>query len=120
MAPGSKLAVKVLTKPEDGCQKAKKGDIVYVHYTGWTKKDGVKFDSSLDRKRPFDFPLGKGHVIKGWDQGVDGMCVGESRRLIIPSDLAYGERGAGGLIKPGASLVFDVELLRIGHMGDDL
>lgn len=95
------------------------GTEVLVHYTGWLYDEaapdnkGAKFDSSHDRRQPFDFPLGAGHVIKGWDQGVEGMKIGGQRTLIIPANLGYGARGAGGVIPPNATLVFDVELIAV-------
>ena len=98
--------------------EAKAGQTVRVHYTGWLfdagkpDKKGQKFDSSKDRNEPFDFPLGAGQVIKGWDEGVQGMKVGEKRQLIIPAKLAYGERSVGP-IPANSTLVFDVDLLRI-------
>jgi FKBP-type peptidyl-prolyl cis-trans isomerase FkpA len=100
-------------------KEATPGSMVYVHYTGWLhkplapKQRGKKFDSSLDRGEPLEFQLGAGRVIKGWDQGVAGMKVGGKRTLIIPSVLAYGKRGGGGLIPPDADLIFDVELVNV-------
>jgi len=102
-------------RPGDG-ETAEAGDIAVVHYTGWLHDEsapdnrGSKFDSSRDRGQHFEFPLGAGRVIRGWDQGVAGMQVGEVRELTIAPELAYGERGAGNLIPPGATLVFEVEL----------
>ena len=94
--------------------EAKTGKRVSVHYTGWLT-DGTKFDSSLDRGKPFSFTIGARQVIQGWDQGVAGMKVGGKRKLTIPPDLGYGARGAGGgLIPPNATLVFEVELLEVG------
>jgi FKBP-type peptidyl-prolyl cis-trans isomerase len=98
---------------------AEPGRVAVVHYTGWLHDaeaedgKGTKFDSSVDRGEPFRFPLGAGRVIRGWDEGVAGMRVGGKRQLVIPPDMAYGERGAGRLIPPGATLVFDVELLEL-------
>ena len=93
----------------DGAE-AKAGQTVSVHYTGWLT-DGKKFDSSVDRGQPFSFALGAGQVIKGWDQGVAGMKVGGKRKLTIPADLGYGARGAGGVIPPNATLLFEVDFL---------
>jgi FKBP-type peptidyl-prolyl cis-trans isomerase FkpA len=92
---------------------AASGQRVKVHYTGWLT-DGTKFDSSKDRDDPFVFPLGGGHVIKGWDEGVQGMKVGGTRLLTIPPALGYGSGGAGGVIPPNATLLFEVELLGLG------
>ena len=88
------------------------GQTVSVHYTGWLES-GKKFDSSVDRGQPLEFPLGRGNVIKGWDEGVGTMKVGGKRKLIIPAALGYGDRGAGGVIPPGATLIFEVELLAV-------
>ena len=92
--------------------EAAQGKRVNVHYTGWLT-DGSKFDSSVDRNDPFAFPLGRGHVIPGWDEGVAGMKVGGKRKLTIPPHLGYGAHGAGGVIPPNATLVFEVELLAV-------
>ncbi len=92
--------------------EAKSGKTVDVHYTGWLL-DGTKFDSSVDRGKPFSFHLGAGEVIRGWDEGVAGMKVGGKRKLRIPADLGYGARGAGGVIPANATLLFDVELLGV-------
>jgi FKBP-type peptidyl-prolyl cis-trans isomerase len=121
--PGWKLTA-ALKKEADGLQyadltvgkgkEAKAGDSVTVHYTGYLT-DGTKFDSSVDRGTPFQFDLGAGKVIKGWDEGVAGMKVGGKRKLVIPSDLGYGPAGTpGGPIPPNATLVFDVQLLKVG------
>ena len=99
------------TAEGDG-EAAQAGNNVSVHYTGWLT-DGTKFDSSVDSNQPFQFPLGAGRVIAGWDEGVCGMKVGGKRKLTIPSDLGYGPTGAGAVIPPNATLVFEVELLEI-------
>lgn len=93
--------------------KPKAGQDVVVHYTGWLESNNEKFDSFVDRGQPFTFTLGQGMVIKGWDEGLASMNIGGKRRLIIPASLGYGARGAGGVIPPNATLVFDVELLDV-------
>lgn len=109
----TKPKVEVVSVP-DGCTtKTKSGDMLTMHYTG-KLTDGTKFDSSFDRDQPFTFQLGAGQVIKGWDLGLTDMCVGEKRKLTIPPELGYGDRGAGNVIPGGATLVFDVELINIG------
>ncbi|XP_033329675.1 peptidyl-prolyl cis-trans isomerase Fkb14 isoform X2 [Megalopta genalis] len=106
------LKVEKLYVPEVCDAKSKIGDQLTMHYTG-TLLDGTKFDSSLDRDQPFTFQLGVGQVIKGWDQGLVDMCVGEKRKLTIPPELGYGEKGAGNVIPGGATLLFEVELINI-------
>jgi len=111
--------LQIIDQKQGNGAEAVAGKVVVVHYTGWlydpaaTDGHGAKFDSSLDRRSPFDFPLGSGKVIKGWDEGVAGMKIGGKRTLVIPPQKAYGERGAGGVIPPNATLVFDVELLDV-------
>ena len=109
---------KIDTEVGNGAE-ATKGQTVSVHYTGWLfdpsaeNNKGPKFDSSLDRGELFDFPLGAGYVIKGWDEGVVGMKIGGKRTLVIPAEMGYGSRGAGGVIPPNATLIFEVELHRV-------
>ena len=106
------------TKVGEG-RESEKGLSISVHYTGWildaskSDKKGDKFDSSLDRKQPFNFVLGVGQVIQGWDQGFDGMKIGGKRTILIPSEMGYGSRGAGNAIPPNADLIFEIELLEI-------
>ncbi|MGZ3317924.1 MAG: FKBP-type peptidyl-prolyl cis-trans isomerase [Isosphaeraceae bacterium] len=124
--PGQTEKEKKMTKTESGLQyrdikegtgeKPKKGQTCVMHYTGWLWENGAKgkkFDSSVDRGEPFDFPIGTGRVIKGWDEGVLSMKVGGKRELLIPPNLGYGSRGAGRIIPPNATLLFEVELLKI-------
>ncbi|CAK0785810.1 hypothetical protein CVIRNUC_009021 [Coccomyxa viridis] len=114
----TKLQIGVKHKPKTCTQKAATGDKLTIHYTG-TLADGKKFDSSVDRGQPFEFTLGVGQVIKGWDQGINGMCIGEKRRLKIPASLGYGESGSPPTIPGGATLIFETELLGInGQMAD--
>ncbi|PLW06782.1 hypothetical protein PCANC_23042 [Puccinia coronata f. sp. avenae] len=110
-----KLQIGIKHKPEKCDITSKNGDKLSMHYTGTLQSTGAKFDSSLDRNQPFDFTLGAKQVIKGWDQGLQGMCIGEKRKLVIPPQLAYGDGGAGGIIPGGATLIFDVELLSINN-----
>lgn len=120
IAPG--LDARILNKGYGRAAEA--GDLVEVHYTGWLHdetapdKRGAKFDSSVDRGMRFQFPLGEGRVIKGWDQGVVGMLIGEKRELTIAPEMAYGDRGAGDVIPPGATLIFEVELFRLEGPAD--
>jgi FKBP-type peptidyl-prolyl cis-trans isomerase len=112
-AAAGQLKIGITNKVEDCPRKAKNHDVVHVHYTGKLAEDGTVFDSSINRGQPIAFELGVGRVIQGWDQGVLGMCIGEKRKLSIPSELGYGSRGAGGAIPPNADLIFDVELVEI-------
>lgn len=115
----SGLAYSVITAPKEDAQQPTRGSSVKVHYTGWLADENgdpimsKKFDSSVDRNQPFEFNVGIGQVIKGWDEAVMDMKIGEKRRLIIPASLGYGDRGAGRLIPGGATLIFDVEVLAI-------
>jgi FKBP-type peptidyl-prolyl cis-trans isomerase len=102
----------IVEKEVDCSYRSQKGDQISVHYTG-SLEDGTVFDSSLGRHQPITFTLGVGQVIKGWDEGLLEMCIGEKRKLIIPSELAYGKRGAGGVIPPDATLIFETELVDI-------
>jgi len=106
----SGLKVEYTLVPETCERKAMNGQMLTMHYTG-TLEDGSKFDSSVDRNEPFKFQIGVGQVIKGWEEGVLGMCIGEKRRLIVPPELGYGDQGAGEVIPGGATLYFDIELL---------
>ena len=113
-SPEAPMGVEIETsKPGDGTTFPQRGQTVTVHYTGTLASDGSKFDSSLDRGSPFEFVLGQGVVIKGWDRGVKGMKVGGKRKLTIPPDLGYGERGFPPVIPANAVLVFEVELLDV-------
>ncbi|XP_058678434.1 peptidyl-prolyl cis-trans isomerase FKBP2 isoform X1 [Ammospiza caudacuta] len=107
-----KVQIGVRRRPERCGERSRRGDVLTLHYTG-TLEDGTPFDSSLSREQPFVFSLGTGQVIKGWDQGLLGMCEGEKRKLVIPPELGYGDRGAPPKIPGGAVLIFEVELLKI-------
>ncbi|KIK98471.1 hypothetical protein PAXRUDRAFT_31152 [Paxillus rubicundulus Ve08.2h10] len=109
--PPTELQIETTFMPEDCPVKAEKGDTISVHYTGTLFDGGKKFDSSLDRGQPLSFKLGVGQVIRGWDDGLLGACVGEKRTLTIPASLAYGSRGAGGAIPPNSALIFTTELM---------
>jgi len=114
------LGVGVKFKPKECTVTSRPGDVLKMHYTGTLASDGSKFDSSLDRGDPFEFTLGKGQVIQGWDNGLNGMCVGEKRRLKIPSAMGYGARGSPPKIPANADLIFEVELLNILRNADEL
>lgn len=118
-SPPKTLQIGVKFKPETCSRKSKNGDKLIMHYTGTLFSDGSKFDSSLDRDKPFDFTLGAGQVIKGWDQGLLDMCEGEKRKLVIPPSMGYGDRSVGS-IPSGSTLVFEVELVKIGTFSDEL
>jgi len=114
-----KVTIEVVEKPEKCERKSKNGDLLAMHYTGRLEKDGSVFDSSHNRGETFDFTLGRGMVIQGWEQGLKDMCVGEKRKLRVPAHLGYGDRGAGKVIPPGANLLFDVELMEIKDGGGE-
>jgi peptidylprolyl isomerase len=110
----SGILYEIITEAPEGAATPKAGQVVTAHYTGWINdggQPGEKFDSSVDRGQPFQFVVGVGQVIKGWDETMLNMKVGEKRRVILPSELAYGERGAGAIIKPNSDLMFDIEVL---------
>jgi FKBP-type peptidyl-prolyl cis-trans isomerase len=109
----ARLVTRIIAKPSTCDRKAANGDKLAIHYVGTLSSNGKKFDSSYDRDEPFKFTLGQGQVIKGWEQGIPGMCVGEKRRLLIPSALGYGSRGFGTVIPPNSALDFTVQLISI-------
>lgn len=114
----TKLQIGVKKRVENCEMKSRKGDKLSMHYKGTLHSDGSQFDSSYDRGEPLSFTLGAGQVIKGWDQGLLAMCVGEKRKLVIPADLGYGDTGAGDKIPGGAVLVFEVELVNIDRKSE--
>ncbi|KAK7473137.1 Peptidyl-prolyl cis-trans isomerase fpr2 [Stygiomarasmius scandens] len=118
--PPTELQIDTTFKPESCSVTAKSGDLVKVHYTGTLFDTGAKFDSSLDRGQPLPLKLGVGQVIKGWDEGLQGMCVNEKRTLTIPANKAYGPRGFGSVIPPNSALVFTVELVELNNVRDEL
>ncbi|RUS70857.1 hypothetical protein EGW08_021385 [Elysia chlorotica] len=108
------ISIEILSPPPENCErKSKRNDMLFVHYVGTLTESGRKFDSSLDRGDPFEFQLGAGQVIKGWEEGLTDMCVGEKRKLIIPASKGYGSKGAGESIPPNAGLTYEVELIDI-------
>jgi len=111
-ASEGELKIEVLSKPDECTETSKKGQMLSMHYKG-TFEDGKQFDSSHDRNQPFTFQIGVGQVVKGWDQGLLDMCVGEKRKLIVPPHLGYGDAGAGEVIPPGATLVFEVNCSKL-------
>lgn len=113
-SPEESISVEIMTPPPEDCErKTKRNDLVSMHYIGTLTESGKKFDASIDRGEPFEFQLGAGQVIKGWEEGLTDMCVGEKRKLIIPASKGYGSTGAGDTIPPNAGLTFEVELLEI-------
>ncbi|THG98421.1 hypothetical protein EW026_g3765 [Hermanssonia centrifuga] len=115
--PPTELQIDTTFKPDDCSVTAKTGDKIKVHYTGTLFSNGNKFDSSLDRGQPLPLTLGVGQVIRGWDEGLQGMCLNEKRILTIPSTMAYGSRGFGSVIPANSALVFDVELVGLESTG---
>ncbi|KAE9392257.1 hypothetical protein BT96DRAFT_959372 [Gymnopus androsaceus JB14] len=116
----TELGIETTYMPQVCTSKAGTGDAIKVHYTGKLHTTGAKFDSSLDRGQPLPLKLGTGQVIKGWDEGLQGMCVGEKRVLTIPSHKAYGSRGFGNLIPANSALVFETELIELNNVRDEL
>jgi len=115
-----KVKIGIKKRAAENCRQSKRGDFIHVHYLGILEKDGSEFDSSYSRGNPFTFTLGTNQVIKGWDQGLLGMCEGEKRRLVIPPELAYGKSGSGHKIPPDSTLIFEVELVKIAIQNTEL